>query len=199
MRAYSSMPRHQDCEFIRRTAFTNQLNLSKTNNREQSEPTDNTEDSPTPPTNNKESNDEVINTDGTLEKSFADDTADEDNPASMPVTDESSIGSPSIDKRTISESTSIDQSSVGSPVLENMFLHDSPAVSSCESPLVEKRTSESVVDASTGAVFRKVTLKKRRVDTRNLPPGQWICVVLCMALDVCLLVSERIRLYMHIM
>lgn len=181
MRAYSSMPRHQDCEFIRRTAFTNQLNLSKTNNRERSESTDNPEDSPLSTTNNIETNDETVNTDSTPDKSYADDTADEDNPASMPVTDESSIGSPSIDKRTISESTSVDQSSVGSPV----FPHDSPAVSSCESPLVEKRTSESVVDAATGTVFRKVTLKKRRVDTRNLPPGQSdLCDVQCTALNV---------------
>lgn len=172
MRAYSSMPRHQDCEFIARTAFTNRLNLAKTSDTETSEQTYEQPCDDNKPQDEEEKTDEDSTAVVLPEEKTSDSEPSEENPVSVPVTDnESSIGSPFTDKRSLSESTSVDQSSIGSPVIENRFCHDSPTVSSGESPLVEKRISDTVFEPITGAVFRKVTLKKRRVDTRRLPPG----------------------------
>ncbi|KAG8293333.1 calcium ion-regulated exocytosis of neurotransmitter [Homalodisca vitripennis] len=168
MRAYSSMPRHQDCEFITRTAFANRLNLTKTldNNEpiEQIKPDEKVVENTIKSKDEEESNncpsEDIVSQVESVEEK-ASDSASEENMVSVPVTDyESSQGSPVVDKRSLSESTSIDQSSIGSPVMDS------------ESPLVTKRSvNDAVIEPLTGSVFRKVTLKKRRVDTRNLPPG----------------------------
>lgn len=165
MRAYSSMPRQKDFEFIARTAFTNQLNKSEPN--EQDDQLEHKTDSDKENVSDVETSAEKENVEENVVEEII-----EGSVIPMTFTDnESSIGSPVVHKRTFSESTSVDQSSIGSPIIENRCFHDSPAASSGESPLVEKR----VIEPITGTVFRKVTLKKRRVDTRHLPPGELDC------------------------
>lgn len=192
------MPRHvEDCDFIPRTLFTNRLNITNKNTAAVTD--DNgANECKNDTVSDKESDKEdklieiKINDNGNSDKEIMDKTSDsepsiiDENLNAMQTTDnDSSIGSPLIDKRSYSESTSVDnQSSIGSPVTDKRFCN-SPLVdnTSCSgSPIVEKKNiGDSVVEPLTGTVFRKVTLRKRRVDTRNLPPGKQICSMYVLA------------------
>lgn len=171
------MPRHQDCEFIARPAFSN-ISNNNTEPNDHEKPIlvineqsvdDKNNDAIIP--NSDETEHSSINKSTIAAEEIVSDTEQilDETVASVPLTDnESSIGSPLMENRRLSESTSVDQISAGSPVCL-----ESPLVSAEESPVVAKRSiNDTVVEPLTGTVFRKVTLKKRRVDTRNLPPGE---------------------------
>ena len=129
MRAYSSLPRHQDCDFLPSTVFsqvqeTNEINKSDS---EESKSKD----------NNYYQNNNI--------ETEAENLCDLEQ------------------KTTGTDSTTSDMEFPGTS-----------EVSSVESsPIVDKRNVKDVVEPVTGTIFRRVTLKNRRVDSRNLPPGKF--------------------------
>lgn len=171
MRAYSSMPRHQDCDFVARMTFCNQLTQDKIDPNENNEPVqaadeqslDVKNEHTTAAENKIETIDnssldksEVLNVENIIPST---ETIVDENIASVQMTDnESNIESPPIETRRLSESIS----------------YGSSLVSAEDRPLVNKRAvNDTILEPLTGTVFRKMTLKKRRVDTRNLPPGKY--------------------------
>lgn len=185
------MPRYQDSEFIARTAFTNLTNTSKdTEPIEHDKPNlaineqniDDKNSSTSVSTSMEIDNSSITKSNIAVEEIVSDsEQIIDEHTASIPLTNnECSTGSPLIENRRLSESTYANQTSAGS-----LVSHDGPLVSAEESPLVMKRSvNDSVIQPLTGTVFRKVTLKKRRVDTRNLPPGKSVSFNLLSLLNI---------------
>ncbi|XP_075215985.1 bitesize isoform X2 [Lycorma delicatula] len=138
MRAYSSMPRHQDCEFITRT-FKSIVQPSVKLASESSSKEDENKNSKTQNVVEKQDN----SNDSENERVLSD--------IELKVPNEIVKASSDLESGMLTSSGG-EQSSVSS------------------SPMVDKRSS--ILESSLASpVLRKVTLKKRRIDSRNLPPG----------------------------
>lgn len=140
MRAYSSMPRHQDCEFITRTFTSIVQQPSVKLASESSSKEDENKNSKTHSDVYKQDNSNDSESDRVLSD------------IELKVPHEIVKASSDLESGMLTSSGG-EQSSVSS------------------SPMVDKRTS--ILESSFASpVLRKVTLKKRRIDSRNLPPGE---------------------------
>ncbi|KAL1139728.1 hypothetical protein AAG570_006706 [Ranatra chinensis] len=125
MRAYNSMPRHQDCDFLPSALF----NQSHEKNIDD-------------------------------QKTISDDSAKREVSEICNLTENSSKNNSDAETKTVGTDSAA----------SDMEFPGTSEVSSVESsPVVDKRGFREVVEPMTGAIFRRVVLRDRRVDARNLP------------------------------